>query len=255
MSDLSLQQKNLFQQGYQSYTPAQLKEIDWGLRFTPGVCSLIALYGLITQNPVILFSVALLGILAFFFPSNHPMDMIYNQLVRKLFNAEKLPPNPFQRRLACFAAGIMNTAAALFFLASMPIPALITGGLLLILQAIVIFTHFCTLSWMYEGFMRLIGRWNVPMDLKEAKELLQSGATLIDVRGPDEFAGGHLNSAKNLPLDDIVNHLENLKSEVNILLYCASGTRSQIAKQKLSELGLTNIFDLGSMDRAKEIVA
>ncbi|NIQ12094.1 MAG: DUF4395 domain-containing protein, partial [Gammaproteobacteria bacterium] len=104
----------------------------------------------------------------------------------------KLPPNPFQRRLACFAAGIMNTMAAGFFLLDMPLAALITGGMLLCLQAIVIFTHFCTLSWMYEGLMRTIGRWNVPLAPEQARRLLDEGAQLVDVRGRDEFSREHL---------------------------------------------------------------
>lgn len=252
--ELSLQQKNLLQQGYQSYSAQQLKQIEWGLRFTPAVCSLITLYALLTHNPWLLFAVAALGLWAFFFPAGHPMDLLYNHAVRRLFAAEKLPPNPFQRRLACFAAGLMNTLAGVFFLLAMPTAALVTGGLLLILQAIVIFTHFCTLSWLYEGLMRALGRWQLPLEPDRAREMLAAGALLVDVRGPDEFAREHLYSAKNLPLDGIEDHAAELRDGCPVLLYCASGTRSQIAKQKLAAQGLDNVYDLGSMSRAKAVV-
>ncbi|MDH5545890.1 MAG: DUF4395 family protein [Gammaproteobacteria bacterium] len=250
--DLSFQQKNLFQQGYQSYTPAELKQIQWGLRFTPAVCTLITIYALFTQSPILLFLVAFLGMWAFFFPAGHPMDLIYNHGVRKLFDAVALPPNPFQRRLACFAAGIMNTTAAVFFLLEMPVAAIVTGGMLVALQLIVIFTHFCTLSWMYEGLMRLLGRWSVPVEPEKAKALLSLDAMLVDVRGPDEFAAEHLYSATNLPLEKLDHCIDALKGKP-ILVYCASGTRSQIASQKLKQYGV-DVYDLGSLTRAKDVL-
>lgn len=250
---LSMMQKSLFQQGYQTYTPAELKQLEWGLRFTPAACSSITLYALITQQPLLLFVVSVLGMWAFFFPAGHPMDLIYNNVVRKLFDGTRLPPNPFQRRLACFAAGIMNAMAGAFFLMGMPMAALITGGMLLVLQAIVIFTHFCTLSWMYEGVMRMFGRWAVPTDDAATMELLENGALLVDVRGPDEFARGHVYGAKNFPLDDIEGYVTELAKQP-VLLYCASGTRSQIAKQKLSAQGVNDIYDIGSISRVKALV-
>jgi len=251
--DLSFQQKNLFQQGFQSYTPQELKQIEWGLRFTPSACSLIALYGLITMNPYVLFGVAALGMWAFFAPAGHPMDLIYNYLIRKPFDAVKLPPNPFQRRLACFSAGIMNTIAGVFFLMGMPMAAFITGGLLLALQAIVIFTHFCTLSWMYEGAMRMLGKWNKPVEDGVARQLLEDGAMVVDVRGRDEFDAGHIYGVINIPLDELEQNAEQLKS-CNVLFHCRSGARSQIATKKLKDMGLNNVYDLGDFERAKTIV-
>ena len=67
--ELSFQQKSLFQQGYQHYSAQELKQLEWGLRFTPAVCSSITAYGLYAQQPWILFLVGLLGMWAFFFPA------------------------------------------------------------------------------------------------------------------------------------------------------------------------------------------
>jgi rhodanese-related sulfurtransferase len=251
--DPSFQQKNLFQQGYQSYTLKELRQIEWGLRFTPSVCSLIALYGLITQNPFILFCVAGLGMWAFFAPAAHPMDLIYNHFIRKLFDAVKLPPNPFQRRLACLSAGIMNTIAGVFFLADFPVAAFITGGMLLSLQAIVIFTHFCTASWMYECVMRALGKWNKPVEQGTARQLLEDGAMVIDVRGRDVFDGGHIYGGTNVPLEELEQNIDQLRA-CTLLVYCYSGARSQNATQKLKDLGLTRVYDLGDFNRAKSIV-
>jgi len=252
--DLSFQQKSLFQQGFQKYSPQELKQLEWGLRFTPAACTLIAAIGLYLQQPAILFSVAVLGFWAFFFPAGHPMDMLYNNAIRPLFGATRLPANPFQRRLACLSAGVMNIMAGVLFLAGFPVAALVVGITLLVLQAIVITTHFCTLSWMYEGAMRLLGKWHKPVEIDNARQLLQGGAKLVDVRSPTEFAHGSLDGAVNIPLEELQDHLGVLE-KLECLLFCASGTRSHIATEKLKSFGLNSVHNLGAMERAQSLVA
>jgi rhodanese-related sulfurtransferase len=252
--DLSFQQRSLFQQGYQRYSPTELKQLEWGLRFTPAMCSLIAAYGLVNQMPLLLFAVAALGIWAFFLPAAHPMDLLYNHVVRHAFGAVKLPENPFQRRLACLSAGLMNIAAGVLFLAGLPLAAYIVGGMLLFLQAIVIFTHFCTLSWMYEGVMRLLGKWQVPVEESHAHSLLKSGALLVDVRSPNEFARESIQGAVNLPLEELDQHVEKFNA-CTALLFCNSGTRSHIAAEKLRNLGLDAVHNLGALGRARAVAS
>lgn len=250
--DLSFTQRGLFQQGYQTFTPRELKQLEWGLRFTPAVCSLLTLYGLYNQLPYLLFAVGILGIWAFFFPAAHPMDLIYNRGVRHLFGAMALPKNPLQRRLACLSAGAMNFITAIFFLVGMPLAAFVTGGILLFLQAIVITTHFCTLSWMYEGAMRLAGKWHTPLDLSQAQVLLDNGATLVDVRTPLEFAEGSLEGAINLPLEDLEYNLDKF-GNYPALLFCRSGFRSHIALEKLKAMGIRhNVYNIGAFKQAQE---
>jgi len=246
--ELSFQQRSLFQQ----FNAAELKQLEWGLRFTPTVCSMITLYALVVGSSALLFVVAALGVWAFFFPAGHPMDVFYNTLIRPMFRAVKLPKNPFQRRLACFSAGIMNTVAAILLLNNLQIWAWIVGGSLLVLQAVVICTHFCTLSWMYEGVMRLLGKWHKPIELEEAKILLSHGALIIDVRSQNEFAAKAVTDSINCPLEEIEQHLKLFKDST-CLLYCSSGTRSQIASQKLLQLGVDKIYDLGSFSRAQKL--
>lgn len=250
--DLSFQQKSLVQQGYTNLSAQELKQLEWGLRFTPLVCSLITAYALYYQLPMVLFGVAALGIMAFFFPANHPMDMIYNYGVRHLFSAVKLPENPFQRRLACFAAGIMNTAAGVLFIMGSPTAAIMVGVMLLVLQAIVITTHFCTLSWMYEGLMRMIGNWEMPISVDVAMEKMNHGAILIDVRSPGEVANSPVKGAINFPVENIEQHVEEL-SDKDCILFCRSGARSHLATKKLKNLGLLNVHNLGNYQKAKQL--
>ena len=252
-SKLSFQQRSLVQQGYENYTRQQLTEMEWGLRFTPFVCALIALYGLVTQQPLVLFAVAFLGAWAFFFPAAHPMDLLYNHVVRPMFGAATIPPNPLQRRLACLSAAVMNLMAGTLFLVGLPMAAYLVGGCLLVLQAIVIATHFCALSWMYEGVSRMLGNWNLPIEPQLAQRLLQEGATVVDVRTPQEFAEQHLDCALNLPLESLAGNLGTLP-QGKLLLHCKSGMRSNMAAQLLKKNGHRDVYNLGSFDRAKSIV-
>jgi phage shock protein E len=91
---------------------------------------------------------------------------------------------------------------------------------------------------------------------KEAQAHLRNGALVIDVRTPGEFGSGHLESAINLPLDQIENTLPRRVKDKNqvLLLHCQSGMRSGVAKKKLNALGYAKAFNLGSYARAAQIV-
>lgn len=59
------------------------------------------------------------------------------------------------------------------------------------------------------------------------KEMIDNGAVIIDVRTPSEFQGGHVAGAKNIPLQQFENRLnEILNIKKPIVLCCASGNRS-----------------------------
>jgi rhodanese-related sulfurtransferase len=250
---LTFQQQCLVQQGYRQFTARQLREMEWGLRFTPFVCALLALYGLATRQPWVLFTVSGLGVWAFLFPAAHPMDLFYNKVLRPLLGAAPIPPNPLQRRLACLSAAIMNALAGTLFLLGLPRAALVAGSLLLILQAIVIVTHFCALSWMYEGVARMLGNWNRPVEPDVAQRLLRAGAAVIDVRTPQEYAERHLTCALNHPLESLTDNLDKLPAGV-LLLHCKSGMRSNMAIQLLKKHGFRNVHNLGSFERAERVV-
>lgn len=51
--------------------------------------------------------------------------------------------------------------------------------------------------------------------------------TIIDVRTPGEFMGGNVSGSVNIPLQEIVSRLDEIKSMPQpIILCCASGNRS-----------------------------
>jgi phage shock protein E len=94
------------------------------------------------------------------------------------------------------------------------------------------------------------------VSVRTAREYLKNGALVIDVRTVGEFNSGHLPNAINIPLDEIEIVLPNRVPDKNqvLLLHCQSGMRSGMAKGKLKTLGYANVFNLGSLARARSIV-
>lgn len=81
-----------------------------------------------------------------------------------------------------------------------------------------------------------------------ARELLSNGALLVDVRSPSEFSSGHLKGAKNIPVQAIGQRTAELGSKDRpVILYCASGTRSAMAKRTLKAAGFSRVHNLGAM--------
>ncbi|WP_121750991.1 rhodanese-like domain-containing protein [Streptomyces sp. E2N166] len=65
--------------------------------------------------------------------------------------------------------------------------------------------------------------------------------TVIDVRTPGEFAGGHLPGAFNIPLDQVRRALPDIRAAADrgdVLMVCASGARSENACAILAENGI-----------------
>jgi phage shock protein E len=63
--------------------------------------------------------------------------------------------------------------------------------------------------------------------------------TIIDVRTRAEFAGGHVAGSINLPLQEITEHIEEIKGMVQPIIFCcASGNRSGQATQYFQSLGV-----------------
>lgn len=85
---------------------------------------------------------------------------------------------------------------------------------------------------------------------QQAKQLVQAGAKLVDVRTPGEFASGHLPGAVNVPLQELGARLKSLGAkEKPVVLYCASGSRSAMARSVLKNAGFQQVFNLGGMGR------
>lgn len=77
------------------------------------------------------------------------------------------------------------------------------------------------------------------------KEVLQRGATIIDVRTKAEYQGGHINGSVNIPLNNLSNHYSKLKKDKPIITCCASGVRSAQAANILKSNGFSEVYNGG----------
>lgn len=82
----------------------------------------------------------------------------------------------------------------------------------------------------------------------KVKEHLDRAALVVDVRTPQEFRGGHFPGALNLPLDSLQNGLRKLgQKDRPIVVYCASGMRSRMARRILHSNGYINAINAGGL--------
>ena len=79
--------------------------------------------------------------------------------------------------------------------------------------------------------------------------LLFNGAVIVDVRTPQEFAQGHVPKSRNIPLDTLSSHISKLDRTKTILVCCASGARSGMAKSMLEKAGFTKVENAGPWQR------
>ncbi len=67
---------------------------------------------------------------------------------------------------------------------------------------------------------------------------------IIDVRESFEFKDGHVKGALNIPPTQLMNgapQLEGVAKDTPIIVYCRTGSRSNVAMHLLGKLGYTNI--------------
>ena len=75
-----------------------------------------------------------------------------------------------------------------------------------------------------------------------------SGAFLLDVRTPQEYAEGHIQESRNIPLQNIDKAAEIVDNkDAPLFVYCLSGARSRQAAAVLKQMGYTNVTNIGGI--------
>ncbi len=96
---------------------------------------------------------------------------------------------------------------------------------------------------MIQAIKKLLGI-APPVDFSE---LVRTGATILDVRTKDEYAGGHIRGSVNIPVDQLASNINKLKDKQKpVITCCASGMRSATAKSILKSKGFVNVHNGGS---------
>jgi rhodanese-related sulfurtransferase len=87
------------------------------------------------------------------------------------------------------------------------------------------------------------------VSVHDLRAALDEGATVIDVREPDEYAAGHVPGATLVPLMTVPHRLADLPEGDPLYVVCAVGARSAQAAAFLSARGVEAVnVDGGTRD-------
>jgi rhodanese-related sulfurtransferase len=88
-----------------------------------------------------------------------------------------------------------------------------------------------------NSFKKAFSKPFTTISVAEAKELLGSGATLIDVRSAQEWRTGRAPQARHVPLDRLQGSTAGIRKNQPVIAMCASGVRSASAARILVAQG------------------
>ncbi len=82
------------------------------------------------------------------------------------------------------------------------------------------------------------------MSIKEIYETKE--VVLVDVRTPLEFQGGSVVGAINIPMNEVVARIDELKKMEPLVVFCRSGNRSEQVMHYLRNQGVSEVWNGGS---------
>ena len=91
--------------------------------------------------------------------------------------------------------------------------------------------------------------WNSKKVIAMLPELRRNVATFVDVRSVAEFASGNAPGTINIPLQELGSRLGEIPKSSAVVLCCASGTRSGMAKLLLLKGGYPQVYNIGTWSK------
>ncbi len=91
--------------------------------------------------------------------------------------------------------------------------------------------------------------WNSKKVQAMLPELKKNGAILVDVRSAGEFAHANAPGTINIPLQELGSRLGELPKSSPIVVACASGSRSGMARMMLKRKGYQNVHNIGNWSK------
>lgn len=80
--------------------------------------------------------------------------------------------------------------------------------------------------------------------VNRVRELLNEGATIIDVREKNEYDQGHIKGVPNIPFSEIRERTNEIPTDKPVYIHCRSGQRSYNVALLLKHLGFNNIYNI-----------
>ena len=84
------------------------------------------------------------------------------------------------------------------------------------------------------------------VSVNAARDLIQNEPEMVilDVRTPSEYEDAHIEGAINIPVEEIVDRLNELSANDVILVYCRTGNRSGTAVGIMEENWFSKIYHM-----------
>lgn len=82
------------------------------------------------------------------------------------------------------------------------------------------------------------------VNVDKVRELVESEEYIIDVREIREYENGHIKSAKNIPLSQLRERVNEIPKDIPVYLHCRTGQRSYNAALALQNLGYRNVYNI-----------
>lgn len=95
--------------------------------------------------------------------------------------------------------------------------------------------------------------WNSRKVVAMLPQLRQAGAVFVDVRSPQEFAQAHASGTVNIPLQELGSRLAEIPRTAPVVVCCASGTRSGMARMQLRKQGYSPVYNAGSWTQLRAL--
>lgn len=82
------------------------------------------------------------------------------------------------------------------------------------------------------------------ISFSKVRNLVEENAYIIDVRERDEFELSHIINAKNIPLSEFRERINEIPKDIPVYLHCRSGQRSYNAALIMENLGFKNSYSI-----------
>ncbi len=98
----------------------------------------------------------------------------------------------------------------------------------------------------FAGYIssNLLGDDYKQVHFSQVRELVESGACIIDVREKNEYEIGHLNTAVNIPMSEIRQRINEIPTDRPLYIQCKGGQRSYNVCLLLKHLGFKEVYNV-----------
>jgi rhodanese-related sulfurtransferase len=83
--------------------------------------------------------------------------------------------------------------------------------------------------------------WLTAGDVEAVKAAIEAGAFVLDIRTEGEYAEGHIEGAVNIPLRTLTANMDQIPTDVQVIVHCKSGFRAALSMPVLGVLGFDNV--------------